>query len=117
MKVRRHWCSLVLILLGACSSDGRTVLTVYSPHGKDLLQYYEDGFEKANPSIDVQWVDMGSQEVLERIRAEAANPQADLWFGAPAEAFDRATREDLLEPYSPTWAEQVDAEAHEVADH
>ena len=111
------WHGLAVLLLIACSSDGRRVLTVYSPHGKDLLQYYEDGFEKANPSIDVQWVDMGSQEVLERIRAEAANPQADLWFGAPAEAFDRATREDLLEPYSPTWAAQVDPEAHEVASH
>jgi len=113
----RPWHTLVLLLSLGCSSDGRTVLTVYSPHGKDLLQYYEEGFEKANPSIDVQWVDMGSQEVLERIRAEKSNPQADLWFGAPAEAFDRATREDLLAPYSPTWAGQVDGEAHEVADN
>jgi iron(III) transport system substrate-binding protein len=116
LKLRR-WHTLVLLLAIGCRSDGRTVLTVYSPHGKDLLQYYEEGFEKANPSIDVQWVDMGSQEVLERIRAEKANPQADLWFGAPAEAFDRATREDLLDPYSPTWADQVDGEAHEVANN
>src|SRR5687768_4564320 len=114
---RRRWHSLALLFAIGCGSDGRTVLTVYSPHGKDLLQYYEDGFEKANPSIDVQWVDMGSQEVLERIRAEKANPQADVWFGAPAEAFDRATREDLLEPYRPTWADKVDPEAHEVADN
>ena len=42
-----------------CSSDKRTVLTVYSPHGPELLKYFEDGFEKAHPSIDVQWVDMG----------------------------------------------------------
>src|SRR5688572_10295061 len=114
---RRRWHSLALLFAIGCGSDGRTVLTVYSPHGKDLLQYYEDGFEKANPSIDVQWVDMGSQEVLERVRAEKANPQADVWFGAPAEAFDRATREDLLEPYRPTWADKVDPEAHEVADN
>jgi iron(III) transport system substrate-binding protein len=101
-------------LLGACGGDGRTVLTVYSPHGKELLQYYEQGFEAANPKVDVQWVDMGSQEVLERLRAEKANPQADLWFGAPSEIFGRAAGEGLLEPYTPTWATQVTAEARDA---
>ena len=57
------------IALAACApNDGRTVLTVYSPHGKELLEYLEKGFEKAHPEIDVQWVDMGSQEVLDRLR-------------------------------------------------
>ena len=107
----------VLITMAACSDDGRTVLTVYSPHGKDLLGYFEKGFEKANPTIDVQWVDMGSQEVLDRVRAEAANPQADLWFGAPAEAFDRATKENLLQPYIPTWANAISVEGREEGDH
>ena len=95
-----------------CSNDKRTVLTVYSPHGTELLGYFETEFEKAHPDIDVQWVDMGSQEVLDRIRAEAANPQADVWFGAPAEAFDRATQENLLEPYIPTWANAVTGRGH-----
>ena len=101
----------------ACSKDDRTVLTVYSPHGKDLLGYFETEFEKANPTIDVQWVDMGSQEVLDRIRAEKENPQADLWFGAPAEAFDRAAREGLLEPYIPTWSNAVSVEGRDSGDH
>ena len=70
-----------------CVRDNRTVLTVYSPHGPDLLSYYEAAFEKAYPSIDVQWVDMGSQEILDRVRGEAVNPQADVWFGAPSESF------------------------------
>ncbi|MDO8501545.1 MAG: extracellular solute-binding protein [Gemmatimonadaceae bacterium] len=101
----------------SCSSDKRTVLTVYSPHGKDLLGYLEQGFEKAHPDIDVQWVDMGSQEVLDRVRAEAANPQADVWFGAPAEAFDRATKENLLQPYIPTWSNAVAVDGRDSGDH
>lgn len=101
----------MLSALSGCSRDGRTVLTVYSPHGKDLLGYFEAEFEKANPAIDVQWVDMGSQEVLDRIRAEAANPQADVWFGAPAEAFERGTKEGLLKPYTPSWANAVETDA------
>lgn len=100
----------------SCSSDKRTVLTVYSPHGPELLKYLEDGFEKAHPNIDVQWVDMGSQEVLDRIRAEAANPQADVWFGAPAEAFDRAAKEGLLAPYIPTWSNAIAVEGRDAQD-
>jgi iron(III) transport system substrate-binding protein len=106
---------VALTLLAACAGDDRTVLTIYSPHGKDLLEHYERQFEAANPTVDVQWVDMGSQEVLDRVRAEAANPQADLWFGAPAEVFERAAREGFLDAYTPTWAAAVPAEARDSA--
>jgi iron(III) transport system substrate-binding protein len=99
--------------IAACGGDGRVVLTVYSPHGTEMLTYYETEFERANPAIDVQWVDMGSQEVLDRVRAEMANPQADVWFGAPAEIFERAANENLLEPYTPSWAEFVEPEAQD----
>ncbi|HEY8164167.1 MAG TPA: extracellular solute-binding protein [Gemmatimonadaceae bacterium] len=109
--------ALAAFVASACSRDTRTVLTVYSPHGKELLEYLEQGFEKAHPEIDVQWVDMGSQEVLDRVRAESVNPQADVWFGAPAEAFDRATKEDLLEPYIPTWSNAVSVDGRDVGDH
>ena len=103
--------ALAVVLLGGCTSDDRATLTIYSPHGKDLLGFFEEGFERANPNIDVQWVDMGSQEVIDRLRAEKANPQADLWFGAPAEIFERAANEGLLEPYTPTWAAAVSDDA------
>jgi iron(III) transport system substrate-binding protein len=89
---------------------------VYSPHGKDLLAYYQTAFEHANPGVTVQWVDMGSESVLDRLRAEKDNPQADIWFGAPAEIFDRAATENLLVPYRPTWALAVPTEAREPHD-
>ena len=104
------------LLLGSCSNDKRTTLTIYSPHGKDLLEYFEKAFETAHPDIDVQWVDMGSQEVIDRLRAEKANPQADLWFGAPAEIFERGAREGLLERYAPSWANAIPAEARDAND-
>jgi iron(III) transport system substrate-binding protein len=121
---RRPSAMRVLLLLlaamvagaGCAGSDGRTVLTVYSPHGKELLAHYERGFEQANPAVDVQWVDMGSQEILERVRAERANPQADVWFGAPAELYERAAGEGLLAPYRPTWAAHVPADARDPQD-
>lgn len=103
-------------MLTGCGGDGRTVLTVYSPHGKDMLEYYEQGFERAHASVDVQWVDMGSQEVLDRLRAEAANPHADVWFGAPAETFSKAAKENLLEPYRPTWTSATPPDARDARD-
>jgi iron(III) transport system substrate-binding protein len=106
--------AVLLIALSACSTDSRTVLTVYSPHGKDLLEYYEHGFETAHPDVDVQWVDMGSQEVLDRLRAEKSNPQADVWFGATAEIFSRGASEGLLDQYTPTWADKVPADARDA---
>jgi iron(III) transport system substrate-binding protein len=115
--VRRRLAPLGAALLLACGrDDGKTVLTVYSPHGKDLLQHYEQAFERTDSTVDVQWVDMGSQEVLDRLRAEAANPQADVWFGAPAEIFERAAKEGLLAAHRPTWASAVPDNARDPND-
>lgn len=113
----RHGLTVLLIGAAACGrGESRTSLVVYSPHGKDLLQYYEKAFEQSHPAVDVQWVDMGSQDVLDRLRSEKANPQADIWFGAPAETFARAANEGLLEPYRPTWAAQIPNESHDAQD-
>ena len=99
---------LVLGIVAGCD-DGRTPLTLYSPHGRDLLSLVEESFEAANPEIDVRWLDMGSQEVYERVRSESANPQCDVWFGGPATILGRGARDGLLEPYRPPWADFVPA--------
>lgn len=92
--------------LSAClgSRDQRTQLIVYSPHGKNLLSEFAKRFEQAHPAVDVQWLDMGSQSILDRVRSEKANPQADVWWGAPAALFESAASEGLLEKYQPQWA-------------
>ena len=97
----------------ACAGDGRTVLTIYSPHGKELLEDYEHRFEALHPTIDVQNVDMGAQEILDRARAERDNPQADVWFGATSDMFDHAAKEGLLDAYTPSWAAAIPAEARD----
>ncbi len=99
---------LLAILIGACG-DGREPLVLYSPHGRDLLLLVEETFEEQNPEVDVRWLDMGSQEVFDRVRAEAANPQCDVWFGGPATILARGADAGLLEPYRPPWADAVPA--------
>jgi len=98
--------ALALALL-ACSGGGRTPLVIYSPHGRDLLTLLQRRFEQLHPDIAVHWLDMGSQEVYDRVRSERANPQADVWFGGPATIFARGARDSLLEPFRPTWAGAV----------
>jgi iron(III) transport system substrate-binding protein len=99
--------ALLLLAITACTNDGRTPVTVYSPHGRDQLILLEHDFESRNPDIDLRWLDMGSQEILDRIRFEKVNPQADIWFGGPTTIFDRGVAESLLAPYRPSWAAHV----------
>lgn len=103
--------TVLVLLLAACTGDGRQVLTVYSPHGREMLEAYEQGFEALHPDVDVQTVDMGSQEVLDRLRSERANPQADVWWGAPATVFQTAAEDSLLAKSAPSWAAALPAEA------
>src|SRR5688572_7282856 len=74
----RRWIALLLLLAAGCSdgAGSKTTLIVYSPHGKELLGEFEKRFEAQNPNIDVRWLDMGSQNALDRVRSEKANPQA-----------------------------------------
>src|SRR5438105_3325449 len=88
-------------LVSGCRRDSRTPIVVYSPHGRDLLGLMEKTYEQKHPEVDVRWLDMGSQEVYDRVRSEKANPQADLWYGGPNTIFARAAREDLLAPFRP----------------
>ncbi len=97
----------LLPVLPACFSDDRTPIVLYSPHGRDQLTLLEKAFEKQRPDIDVRWLDMGSQEILDRLRFERVNPQADVWFGGPVTIFDRGIRDSLLAPYRPVWAQHV----------
>jgi iron(III) transport system substrate-binding protein len=97
----------VLAVAAGCSSDTRTPVVVYSPHGRNLLLLAERTFEAENPDVDIRWLDMGSQDVLDRLRSERANPQADVWYGAPSMLFQRAFGDSLLQPYRPSWAGAV----------
>ena len=100
--------AVLATLLAACG-DGRTPLVLYSPHGRDLLALFETTYEAENPEVDVRWLDMGSQEIYDRVRSEAANPQADVWFGGPSTIFARGAAEGLLAPYAPSWAAALPA--------
>ncbi len=105
---------LTVLLLAGC--DDRETLVIYSPHGRDLLEHYAQAFEEEHPGVEVQWLDMGSQQAFDRVRTEASNPQASLWWGAPQTMFAAAAEQNLLEPYRPSWADAVDDDARDPQD-
>mgnify|MGYP000032387892 CR=1 FL=1 len=111
--MRTRWLALLALAAACRGGDGRMPLVVYSPHGTDMLREVERRFEARYPSIDVQMLDMGSQEALDRVRTERANPQADVWFGAPSPLFAAAAAEGLLARYVPTWASALPADARD----
>ena len=103
--------------MAACRGDGRTPVLVYSPHGRDQLALLERVFEQERPDVDVRWLDMGSQEIVDRLRFERVNPQADVWFGGPATLFSRGVTDSLIVPYRPSWATATDTSTHGPGDY
>jgi iron(III) transport system substrate-binding protein len=102
---------VVAMMIAGCGRSSRTPIIVYSPHGKELLGEFESRYEALHPDQDVRWIDLGSQDALDRIRTERGNPQADIWWGGPMLLFDKAEREGLLEPYTPSWKDAVPRDA------
>ena len=100
---------ILFISFAGCKSDDRQKLIVYTPHGKELVGDYEKSFEALHPEINVEFQDMGAQQIYDRIRTEKKRPQASLWWGAPSVTFARAAKEDLLAPYQPTWSAAIDS--------
>lgn len=97
-----------LALIGCSDDDGRISVVVYSPHGEEILDRFEALFEAAHPEVDVRCFPLTSQECLTRLRAAKANPDCDVFWGATASLHRQAARSDLLLPYQPAWADQVD---------
>lgn len=112
--MRTAGAGVLVATLAACmADDGRTPLVVYSPHGREMLEAFEQRFEAAHRAVDVQWIDMGSQEVLDRLRSERVNPQADVWWGAPASMFENGAEQGLLARFEPSWAAALPADARD----
>jgi iron(III) transport system substrate-binding protein len=109
----------ISLLAFSCSGGKQSSahrLLIYTPHGQDLLAHFVARYKEAHPETDVQFLDMGSRQILERVRAERNRPQADLWWGAAHTTFQTAADENLLIPYRPTWADKVPATSRDSQD-
>lgn len=78
-------------------------VTVYTARDQTVVDKVVEMFNEKYPDVEVKVLTMGAQEILERVRAESANPQADFWWGGTQQAFMQAAKEDLLEAYKPSF--------------
>ncbi|MDX6749112.1 ABC transporter substrate-binding protein [Geminicoccaceae bacterium 1502E] len=85
--------ALIPLMAGSASA-----LTVYSSVDEENARKLLDAFSEAT-GVDVQMVFLSSGPALSRIEAEKANPQADVWFGAPSENHILAKERGLTVPY------------------
>lgn len=112
--------SCIVCSLPACKRPGNQTgsrkLLIYTPHGQAQLKDFIERYKQVHADVEVQFLDMGSREVLERLRAERNRPQADLWWGAAHTTFQTAADENLLATYRPIWADKVPAASHDAQD-
>lgn len=114
----------MLLFVAACSddkddskesNDSKTEeasgsLVIYTARDQTVIDTVVDKFNEKYPNIQVEVLTMGAQQILERVRAEKANPQADFWWGGTQSAFMQAAKEDLLAPYKPSFDESIPSE-------
>ncbi len=108
--------STLLVSCNRASAPGAGKLLIYTPHGQDLLRDFVARYNAIHPEVEVQFLDMGSREILERVRAERNRPQADLWWGAAHTTFQTAAEENLLSPYRPAWAGNIPITSRDAQD-
>lgn len=94
------------------NQSGRRLL-IYTPHGQDMLRDFVGRYKQQHPDVDVQFLDMGSRQILERVTVERNRPQADLWWGASHTTFQTAAEQNLLAEFRPSWANDVEPSARD----
>ena len=86
-------------------------LTIYTARDKKVSTFVVDKFTAKYPEYKgkVEVLNLGAQEILERVRAEKANPQADVWWGGTQQGLAAGASEDLLAGWQPSFAGKMDA--------
>ncbi|MDR3311589.1 MAG: ABC transporter substrate-binding protein [Spirochaetaceae bacterium] len=80
------------------SAPGYSQLTVYSAMPDGELPTYFNAFEK-DTGIHVNYVRLSAGEMMARIAAEKANPQASIMHGGSSDTYVAAHKEGLLDAY------------------
>lgn len=81
----------------APAAEPSGTVVVYSPHDADPLNAGVNEFMAKYPKVKVEIVAAGTGELCNRIKAEAANPIADVIWGGGADSL--AAFKDYFEPY------------------
>lgn len=134
---RRSFVALVGLGLAACSrngSDSGTLisdsssptsttaqvtgnLSVYSALNESTNAKFFAAFGAVYPGVTVNLLSGSAGAIQTQLRAEAAQPVADVFIGGSSEFHDPLGAEGILEPYRSSAAESIDARFKDPTGH
>ncbi|GHV95596.1 hypothetical protein AGMMS50293_19160 [Spirochaetia bacterium] len=110
-----------LLVFSACSKKPDTKagapaynqLTVYSALPDGEIPTYFNAFEQ-DTGIHINYVRLSAGEMMARISAEKANPQASIMHGGSSDTYVAADKEDLLAAYQSPELVNIPKEYHDA---
>ncbi|NWB31438.1 ABC transporter substrate-binding protein [Pseudomonas gingeri] len=104
--LKTKFISCALIILGLQSNAAfASDVVLYSSNDVQTVSTLVDQFEKQNPEINVSVVRAGTGALMQRIKAEAANPLGDIFWSGGLSTI--GAFQDQLEPYKSPEASAV----------
>ncbi len=97
---------LVLAASAAMPAAAQGELTVYCSVQEEWCRPMMQAFERAT-GIKVSMTRKSSGEFYAQIKAEAANPRGDVWWGGTGDPHVQAAEENLTEPYKSPMLSQL----------
>src|SRR5262245_823684 len=88
----------LLALLATTGAGAQAPVTLYCSILEEQCRFGVTNFEKAT-GIKVTMVRKSTGETYAQIKAEAANPKGDVWWGGPGDPHMQAAEEGLLAEY------------------
>jgi iron(III) transport system substrate-binding protein len=95
------------LTFGGAALAQKTTLLVYTALETDQIKAYQEGFNKAEPNIEIKWVRDSTGVITAKLLAEKANPQADVVMGVAASSLALLDKNGMLEPYRPLNADAI----------
>ncbi|MGX7706920.1 extracellular solute-binding protein [Methylobacterium sp. Gmos1] len=107
--VRRLVAGLALagILAGPAPAAERTRLVAYTALEPEQLDPIRRAIEAAVPEVEIAWQRDSTGVITDRVLAERASPQADLFLGLAATSLLQFEAANLLDPYRPAGVEAL----------
>src|SRR5437879_5921729 len=102
-KIRVAMFAIALSAI-SCAAVAQQRVSIYTAHTANIVDRLIPEFEKAT-GIKADVVKAGSGDIINRVRAESANPKPDVIWSIGAELLEANT--DLLEPYTPKEAAMI----------
>ncbi len=95
----------VALPAGAFANTLEDKVVVYSTHGESMLEMVADAYQEET-GVKVDFINLKGA-LADRIRAEKANPQSDVMYGAPSSVYLELKTEGLFEPFTPSWGNKI----------